>query len=59
MAVRNSYGSGTLKFDDTMGVLRSEEVRRKSSRSAEVSKSAPSIDRRERSGNKDKKRMRD
>ena len=40
MAVSNSYGTGTLKFDDVVGVLLSEEARRKSSGSAETSGSA-------------------
>ena len=44
-------------FDDVVVVLLSEEARRKSSRSAETSGSTLSVDRRERSGNKIRKRM--
>jgi len=47
-----------LKFNDVVGVLLSEEVRRKSSESAETSGSALSVDRRERYGNRDKKKNR-
>ena len=39
-----------MKFDDVVGILLSEEARRKSSKSAETSGSALSVDRRERSG---------
>jgi len=37
MAVSNSYETGTLKFDDAVGVLLSEEACRKSSSAAETS----------------------
>jgi len=37
MAVSNSCGTCTLKFDNTKGVLLSEEAREKSSGSAETS----------------------
>ena len=56
MAVSNSCRTGTLKFDDTMGVLLSEEVHKKSSGSAETSKNALSVDRRGRPMNRDKKK---
>ena len=56
--VSNFYETRTLKFDDVVGVLLSEEARRKSSRSAETSRSAPSVNRRGWSGNRDKKRIR-
>ena len=55
MVVSNSYGTRTLKFDDLMGVL-SEETHMKSLRSAKTSEGALSVDRRGRSGNKDKKK---
>jgi len=55
MAVSNFCETRTLKFDDVVGVLLSEEARIKSSGSAETSKSVLSIDRRGRSMNRDKK----
>jgi len=55
MAVTNSCRTKTLKFNNVVGVLLSEEARRKSSGSAEISGSALSIDQRGRSGNRDKK----
>ena len=58
MAVRNSCGTETLKFDDVVGVLLSKEARTKSSGSAETSRSALSVDRKGRSENRDKKKMR-
>ena len=45
MAVSNSCGIVTLKFDDVLGVLISEEALRKSSGSAETSVSILSVDR--------------
>jgi len=54
MAMSNSCEIGTLKFDNAVGIL-SEEARRKSSGSAEISGSALSVDRRERPMNRDKK----
>ena len=56
MAVNNSCGTGMLKFNNVVGVLLSEEARRKSSGSAETSGSALSVDRRGRSKNRDKKK---
>ena len=56
MAVSNSCETGTLKFNDVMGVLFSEEVHKKTSRSAETSGSALSVNLRGRSGNRDKKK---
>jgi len=56
MAVSNSCGTRALKFDDAVGVLLSEEARRKSSGSAETSGSALSVDRRGRSINREKKK---
>ena len=55
MAVSNSYGTKTLKFDDAVSVL-SEKVRRKSSGSAETSESALSVDQRGRQMNRGKKK---
>jgi len=43
MEVSNSYGIGTLKFDDTVGVLLSEEARKKSSGAVETLGSALSV----------------
>ena len=43
MVVSSSCGTGTLKFDDVMGALLSEEARGKSSGSAETSGSALSV----------------
>ena len=57
MAVSNSCGTGTLKFDDVVGVLLGEEACRKPSGSAETSGSVLSVDRRGRSRNRDKKKM--
>jgi len=56
MVVSNSCGTGNLKFDGVVGVLLSEEARRKSSGLAETSGSALSVDRRGTSGNRDKKK---
>ena len=44
MSVSNFYGTGILKFDDVVGILLSEEARRKSSGSAETSGSTLSVD---------------
>ena len=52
----NSCETGTLKFDDVVGVLLSEEACKKSSRLDETSGSTLSVDRKGRSGNKDKKK---
>ena len=46
MAVSNSCGTGMLKFNNVVGVLLSEEARRKSSGSAKTSGSALNVDRR-------------
>jgi len=46
MALSNFCETGTLKFDVVVGVLLSEEERKKSSGSAEISGSALSVDRR-------------
>ena len=46
IAMSNSCGTETLKFDDAVGVLLSEKARRKSLGSAETSESALSVDRR-------------
>ena len=58
MAVRNSCGTRTLKFDDAVGVLLSKEARSKSwtSASAETLGSALSVDRRGRPMNREKKK---
>jgi len=56
MAVSNFNGIRTLKFDDAVGVLLSEEACKKSSGSAETSGSALSVDRRGRPMNRDKKK---
>jgi len=56
MAVSNSYGIKILKFDDMVGVLLSEEVRRKSMGAAKTSGSALSVEKRRRSMNKEKKK---
>jgi len=56
MAMGNSCETGTLKFDDAMGVLLSEEARRTSSGLAETSESALSVDRRGRLMNRKKKK---
>ena len=58
MAVSNSCGIVTLKFDDVLGVLISEEALRKSSGSVKTSVSVLSVDRRGRSRNRDKKKNR-
>jgi len=55
MAVSNSRGIGTLKFDDAVGVL-SEKARKKLSGSAETSGSTLSVDWRGRLMNKEKKK---
>ena len=55
-APSNFCGIGTFKFDDVVGVLLSEEARRKSSGLAEASGSALSVDQRGKSGNRDKKK---
>jgi len=52
MAVSNSCGIRILKFDDDMGVLLSEKMRRKTSGSAETSGNALSVNRRGRSGDR-------
>jgi len=41
MAVSNSYETGTLKFDDVVGILLSEEACKKSSGSTETSEKVP------------------
>jgi len=56
MAVSNSCGTKTLKFDDVVSVLLSEGTCRKSSKSTETSESVMSVDRRGRSRNRDKKK---
>jgi len=56
MAVSNSFGKGTLKFDDVVGVVLSEEAHRKPSGSAETPGSALSVDQKGRPGNRDKKK---
>ena len=56
MAMRNYCGIETLKFDNTVGVLLSEETRMKSLGSAEISGSALIVDQRGRPMNKDKKK---
>ena len=55
MAISNSCETETLKFDNMVGVLLSEEVCRKSPGSAETSGSALSVDQRGRSGNREEK----
>jgi len=55
MVASNYYETGTLKFDDAVCVFLSEEARRKSSGLAETSRSAPSVDRRGRLMNREKK----
>jgi len=55
MAVSNSCGTVTLKFDDVVGVLLSEEAHGKSSRLAETSGCGLSVDWRGMSGNREKK----
>ena len=54
MTVSNSCETKILKFDDAVGVLLSEEARKKSSKSAETSRSALSVDRRGRSTKREK-----
>jgi len=56
MTVSNSCETKILKFDDAVGVLLSEEARKKSSKSAETSRSALSVDWRGRSTNREKKK---
>jgi len=56
MVVSNSCGTKTLKFNDAVGVLLSEEAHRKSSGSTETSGSTPSVDQRGRLVNRDKKK---
>ena len=56
MAMSNSYGTRTLKFDNVMGVLLNKKARRKSSRSNETSGSALCVDRRGKPKNIDKKK---
>ena len=56
MAVSNSCETGTLKFDDAMGILLSEEAHRKSSGEAKTSRSALSVDLRGRPMNKEKEK---
>ena len=56
IVVSNSCGTRILKFNDVVGVLLSEEARRKSSWLAETSGSALSVDWRGNSGNRDKKK---
>ena len=51
----SSYGTGSLKFDDALGVLLSEKTRKKLSGSAETSGSALSVDQRGRLVNREKK----
>jgi len=53
MVMSNSCETGTLKFDDAVGVLLSEEARRKLSGAAE---SALSVERTGRSMNREKKK---
>ena len=56
MAESNSFGTGTLKFDDAVGVLLSEEASKKSSGATETSESVLSIERRWWSMNREKKK---
>ena len=55
MAVSNFCGTGTLKFNDALDVLLSEEARGKLSGSAETSGSVLSVNQRGRSTNRKKK----
>ena len=57
VTVSNFCGTRTLKFDDVVGVLLSEEKHRKSSGSAKTSRSVLSVNQRERFENRDKKRI--
>ena len=56
MVVSNSCGTETLKFNDAVVKLLSEEVRQKSSGSTETSGSTQCVDRRGRLVNRDKKK---
>ena len=56
IVVSNFCGIETLKFDDVVGILLSEEARRKSSRSTETSGSAMSVDQRRKTTNREKKK---
>ena len=56
MAVSNFCGTGTLKFNDALDVLLSEEAHRKLSGLAETSGSVLSVNQRGRSANRDKKK---
>jgi len=56
MAMSNSCGIETLKFDDTLSVLLSKDVHKKSSGAAETPRNALSVEKRRRSMNKDKKK---
>ena len=55
MALSNSCGTGTLKFDDVIGVLLNKEARKKSG-AAKTSGSALSVDQRGTPTNRDEKK---